>query len=138
MQDADLWRALEDVQLKELVESLEGKLDHELLEHGANVSVGERQLICLARVLLQQNKIVILDEPTAHVDSDTEQTIWIVVREKLKNSTVINIAHRLSIIKDCDMTLVLRDGEVDEFDKFDSLVNKKGGALSEIARVTDF
>ena len=65
LQDADLWRALEDVQLKVLVGSQEGQLDHELLEHGANVSVRERQLICLARVLLQQNKIVILDEPTA-------------------------------------------------------------------------
>ena len=137
LQDADLWRALEDVQLKDLVEGLEGKLDHELLEHGANVSVGERQLICLARVLLQQNKIVILDEPTAHVDPETEQTIWNVVREKLKDSTVITIAHRLSTIKDCDMILVLKDGEVDEFDKFDTLVDKKGGALSEMAQVAD-
>ena len=135
LQDADLWRALEDVQLKALVESLDGKLDHELLEHGANVSVGERQLICLARVLLQQSKIVILDEPTAHVDPETEQTIWNVVREKLKDSTVITIAHRLSTIKDCDMILVLKDRGVDEFDKFDTLVNKKGGALSEMARV---
>ena len=75
-QDADLWRVLEDVQLKDLAESLDGKLEHELLEHGSNVSVGERQLICLARVLLQQNKIIILDEPTALVDPDTEQTIW--------------------------------------------------------------
>jgi len=133
LQDADLWRALEEVQLKALVESLEGKLDHELLEHGANVSVGERQLICLARVLLQQNKIVILDEPTAHVDPQTEQTIWNVVREKLKDCTVITIAHRLSTIKDCDMILVLKNGEVNEFDKFDTLVNKKGGALSEMA-----
>ena len=57
-QDAGLWRALDDVQLKDLVESLEGKLDHELLEHGANISVGERQLIYLARVLLQKNKII--------------------------------------------------------------------------------
>ena len=137
LQDADLWRALEDVQLKELVESLDGKLDHELMEHGANVSVGERQLICLARVLLQQNKIVILDEPTAHVDPETEQTIWNVVREKLKDSTVITIAHRLSTIKDCDVILVLKDGEVDEFDKFDTLVNKKGGALNEMAQVAD-
>ena len=64
-QDANLWRALEDVQLKELVESLDGKLDYEFLEQGANVSVVEQQLICLARVLLQQSKIVILDEPTA-------------------------------------------------------------------------
>ena len=137
LQDADLWRALEKVQLKELVESLEGKLDHDLLEHGANVSVGERQLICLARVLLQQSKIVILDEPTAHVDPETEQTIWNVVREKLKDFTVITIAHRLSTIKDCDLILVLKDGEVDGYDKFDTLVNKKGGSLSEMARVVD-
>jgi len=135
LQDADLWRALENVELKALVEGLEGKLNHELLERGANLSVGERQLICLARVLLHQSKIVILDEPTSHVDPETEQTIWNVVREKLKDSTVITIAHRLSTIKDCDMILVLRDGEVDECDKFDALVNKKGGALSEITRV---
>ncbi len=113
-EDGDLWRALEDVQLKELVESLEGGLDHELLEHGANVSVGERQLICLARVLLQQSKIVILDEPTAHVDPVTEQTVWNIVREKLGGSTVITIAHRLNTIKGCDMILVLENGEVDE------------------------
>ncbi|KAL9956613.1 hypothetical protein ACROYT_G038114 [Oculina patagonica] len=90
--------------LKELVDSLDGQLDHELLEHGANVSVGEWQLICLARVLLQQSKIIILDEPTAHVDPDTEQTIWNVV---LRDSTVITIAHRLNAIKDCDMILAL-------------------------------
>ncbi|KAL9956498.1 hypothetical protein ACROYT_G037980 [Oculina patagonica] len=136
-QDADLWRALKDVQLKEFVESLDGKLDHELLEHGANVSVGERQLICLARVLLQQSKIIILDEPTAHVDPDTEQTIWNVVREKLRDSTVITIAHRLNTIKDCDMVLVLKNGEVDEFDRFDSLVNREGSALREMAQVAD-
>ena len=134
LQDVDLWQALENVQLKALVGGLEGKLDHELLEHGVNLSVGERQLICLARVLLHQSKTVILDEPTAHVDPETAQTIWNVVREKLKESTVITIAHRLSTIKDCDMILVLRDGEVDEFDKFDALVKKKGGALSEMAR----
>jgi len=137
LQDVDLWRALENVRLKALVESLEGQLDHDLLEHGANVSVGERQLICLARVLLQQTKIIILDEPTAHVDPETEQTIWKVVRDKLQDSTVITIAHRLNTIRDCDMILVLKDGEVDEFDKFNSLVNKKGGALSEMARVAD-
>ncbi|XP_078348711.1 ATP-binding cassette sub-family C member 4-like [Oculina patagonica] len=136
-QDGDLWRALEDVQLKELVESLEGKLDHELLEHGANISVGERQLICLARVLLQQSKIIILDEPTAHVDPVTEQTVWNVVREKLGDSTVITIAHRLNTIKDCDMILVLENGEVDEFDSFDELVNREGGRLRKMARDAD-
>ena len=136
-QDADLWRALEDVQLKELAESLQGQLNYELLEHGSNVSVGERQLICLARVLLQKNKIIVLDEPTAHVDPDTEKTIWNVVREKLRDSTVITIAHRLNTIRDCDMILVFNDGEVDEFGKFDSLVNRKGNVFGEMARVTD-
>ena len=134
-QDVDLWQALEHVQLKEVVESLEGQLDYKLLEHGANVSVGERQLICLARVLLHQSKIVILDEPTAHVDPDTEQTIWRVVREKLKDSTVITVAHRLNTIRDSDMILALKNGEVHEFDKFDSLVKRQGSILSEMARV---
>jgi len=122
-QDVDLWRVLEDVQLKDLVESLEGQLDHQLLEHGANVSVGERQLICLARVLLQQNKIIVLDEPTAHVDPQTEQTIWNVVREKLKGSTVITIAHRLNTIRECDKILVFKKGQVAEFDSFDKVLS---------------
>ena len=94
-------------------------------------------MFCLARVLLQQNKIIILDEPTAHVDPETEQTIWKVAREKLKDSTVITIAHRLNTIRDCDMILVLKNGEVDEFDRFDVLVNKEGSTLSEMARVAE-
>ena len=119
-QDADLWRVLEDVQLKDFVQSLEGQLDYELLENGANVSVGERQLICLARVLLQQNKIIILDEPTAHVDPATEETIWRVVREKLKDSTIITIAHRLNTIRHCDKVFVFKEGGVFESGKFDT------------------
>ena len=135
-EDAELWRALEKVQLKSLVENLEGQLDHKLLEHGANLSVGERQLICLARVLLQQKNIVILDEPTAHVDPDTEQTIWNIVREELKSFTVITIAHRLNTIRDSDKVLVLKNGEVAGFDTFNVLINRKGGILSELDHVT--
>ena len=135
--DEDLWRALNDVQLKDVIESLKGQLDHELLEHGTNFSVGERQLICLARVLLQKNKIVILDEPTAHVDPDTEQTIWNVAREKLRDSTVITIAHRLHTIRDSDKILVLKNGEVDEFDSFDILANRKGSTLGEMLQVAN-
>ena len=121
--------------MKNLVEKLEGHLDHELLEHGANLSVGERQLICLARVMLHQKKIVILDEPTAHVDPDTEQTIWNIVDEKLKNSTVITVAHRLNTIRDCDKILVLKSGEVEWFDSFDVPVNRKGRILSKMDHV---
>ena len=133
--DANLWLVLQDVQLKESVKSLHGQLDHELLENGANISVGERQLICLARVLLQRNKIIALDETTANVDPEREKTILGVVREKLRDSTVITIAHRLNTIKDCDKILLLKHGTVAEFDKFDTMVNTEEYELDEMARI---
>ena len=133
--DANLWQVLQDVQLKESVKSLHGQLDHELLENGANISVGERQLICLARVLLQRNKIIALDETTANVDPEREKTILGVVREKLRDSTVITIAHRLNTIKDCDKILLLKHGTVAEFEKFDTLVNTEEYELGEMARI---
>ena len=136
-QDAELWQALEQVQVKHLVENLEGQLDYELLENGANLSIGERQLICLARVLLHQKKIVILDEPTAHVDPDTERTIWNVVHEKLSDSTVITVAHRLNTITNCDKILVLDSGEVNGFDSFQVLCNRPGNKLHEMAQKTE-
>ena len=131
--DDELWDALKEVKLNSLVENLEGQLEYELLEKGENLSVGERQLICLARTLLQQNKIVILDEPTAHVDPNTEKTIWTTVHEKLKNSTVITIAHRLNTIKDCDLILVLREGQVAELDTFNALMSREGGIFYNMA-----
>ena len=136
-QDAELWQALEQVQVKNLVENLEGQLDYELLENGANLSIGERQLICLARMLLHQKKIVILDEPTAHVDPDTERTIWNVVREELMDCTVITIAHRLNTIRNCDKILVLDSGEVNGFDSFQVLCNRPGNKLHEMAQKTE-
>ena len=125
--DDELWNALEEVELSSLVESLEGQLDYELLEGGENLSVGERQLICLARTLLQQSKIIILDEPTAHVDPNTETTIWNTVHEKLKDSTVVTIAHRLNTVKDCDVILVLKEGQIVEMDSLDVLLSLEGG-----------
>ncbi|KAL9955983.1 hypothetical protein ACROYT_G037394 [Oculina patagonica] len=110
--DVELWEVLEAVQLKQLVETFQGKLDYTLNSGGMNLSVGEKQLICLARVLLQESKVVILDEPTAHVDPKTEQIIHETIREKLKSSTVITIAHRLKTIEDCDKIVELRDGQL--------------------------
>lgn len=121
-EDCDLWNALDDVSMKSFVENLDGKLNYQLTEGGGNLSVGERQLLCLARTLLQRSKIVILDEPTAHVDPNTERTIWNTVHDKLKNSTVIIIAHRLNTIMDCDLILVLRNGNVAELDTLSTLL----------------
>lgn len=120
--DADLWSALEAVQLKTLVETLQGKLSYTMSNNGMNLSVGEKQLICLARVLLQGSQIVILDEPTAHVDPKTEHVIHETIRDKLKNSTVITISHRLKSIEHCDKIVVLKDGElVDQHQELDGL-----------------
>ena len=132
-EDAELWRILEEVQLKSLVEHLEGHLDYEVSEGGGNFSVGERQLLCLARVLLQQNNVLILDEPTAHVDPSTERTIQTTVRNQLKECTVITVAHRLSTIRDCDKILVMEDGSAVEFDSYDQLMRKENGVFADIA-----
>ena len=90
-------------------------------------------MICLARVLLQRNTIIVLDESTANVDPETEKTILGVVREKLRDSTVITIAHRLNTILDCDKVLFLKHGEVAEFDKLDTSMNIEGSELGEMA-----
>ena len=132
-EDAQLWRILEEVQLKSLVEHLEGHLDYEVSEGGGNFSVGEKQLLCLARVLLQQNKVLILDEPTAHVDPGTERTIQTTIRNQLEECTVITVAHRLSTIRDCDKILVMEDGSAVEFDGYDQLMRKENGVFADIA-----
>jgi len=100
------------VQLKTLVAELPGQLEFKLKECGTNLSVGERQLVCLARALVQKSKIIIMDEATANVELKTDRLIQKVIRDKFKDSTVITIAHRLNTILDYDKMLVLDDGRV--------------------------
>lgn len=132
--DHELWTALEEAQMKQWVCQLPGQLQHELIESGNNISVGERQLLCLARVLLEKRKIVILDEATANVDFKTDRLIQEVIRTKFKDTTVISIAHRLDTIVDCDRVMVLDEGRVIEFDRPSSLLNRRGSHFAELAR----
>ena len=131
--DQDLWIALEEVQLRTLVEDLPGQLEFKLKECGTNLSVGERQLVCLARALVQKSKIIIMDEATANVDFKTDRLIQEVIRDKFKDSTVLTIAHRLNTILDYDKVMVLDGGQVVEFDKPDVLI-RKGGLFAEMIR----
>jgi len=131
--DQELWTALGEVQLKTLVEGLPGKLQFKLRECGTNLSVGERQLVCLARALVQKSKIIIMDEATANVDFKTDRLIQEVIRDKFKDSTVITIAHRLNTIIDYDKLLVLDGGRVAEFDKPEVLI-RNGGPFSEMMK----
>ncbi|PFX16866.1 Multidrug resistance-associated protein 4 [Stylophora pistillata] len=133
-EDHEIWNALEDVQMKQWVQLLPGQLQYRLTESGSNLSVGERQLLCLARVLLQKNKIVILDEVTANVDFKTDRLIQEVIRTKLKDVTVLTIAHRLESIIDYDRVMVIDRGRVVEFDKPGVLLNKRGSYFAELVK----
>ena len=124
--DQQLWTALEEVQLKTVVQDLPGQLNFRLRESGTNLSVGERQLVCLARALVQRSKIIIMDEATANVDFKTDHLIQEVIRHKFKDSTVLTIAHRLNTIMDYDKVLVLDGGRVVEFDNPDVLIRNSG------------
>ena len=131
--DLDLWTALEEVQLKAMVEKLPGQLDYQVKEAGSNFSVGERQLVCLARALVQKCKIIVMDEATANVDFKTDNLIQQVIRHKFKDSTVLTIAHRLNTIMDYDKVLILDGGRVVEFDKPEILI-QNGGIFAELVK----
>ncbi|XP_018568582.1 multidrug resistance-associated protein 1-like [Anoplophora glabripennis] len=114
--DEEVWGALEHAHLKVFVSSLPAGLSQHMSEGGDNLSVGQRQLICLARALLRKTKVLILDEATAAVDLETDDLIQTTIRTEFKNSTVLTIAHRLNTIMDSDRVIVLDKGEIVEFD----------------------
>ena len=134
--DLELWAALEDVRLKAMVEKLPGQLHYQVKEAGSNFSVGERQLVCLARALVQKCKIIVMDEATANVDFKTDNLIQQVIRHKFKDSTVLTIAHRLNTIMDYDKVLILDGGRVVEFDKPEILI-QNGGMFAELVKNTN-
>ncbi|XP_050968338.1 multidrug resistance-associated protein 4 [Labeo rohita] len=132
----DLWNALEEVQLKAAVEELPGKLETELAESGSNFSVGQRQLVCLARAILRKNRILIIDEATANVDPRTDELIQKTIREKFKECTVLTIAHRLNTIIDSDRILVLDAGRIHEYDAPHILLQNQSGIFYKMVQQT--
>uniref|UniRef100_F7GMR5 ATP binding cassette subfamily C member 13 n=1 Tax=Macaca mulatta TaxID=9544 RepID=F7GMR5_MACMU len=124
--DSKLWEALELCHLKEFVQSLPEKLRHEISEGGENLSMGQRQLVCLARALLRKTKILILDEATASIDFETDKLVQTTIRKEFSDCTILTIAHRLQSIIDSDRVLVLDSGSIVEFEAPQNLIRQKG------------
>uniref|UniRef100_A0A8C3KNM6 Multidrug resistance-associated protein 1-like n=1 Tax=Calidris pygmaea TaxID=425635 RepID=A0A8C3KNM6_9CHAR len=129
--DLELWEVLELCDLKDFVQSLPKKLLHEISEGGENLSVGQRQLVCLARVLLRKTKILVLDEATASVDMETDNLVQSTIKREFYNCTILTIAHRLHTVMDSDRVLVLDAGRILEYDTPHNLLQGKG-AFSEM------
>eukprot|EP00455_Lapot_gusevi_P050042 TRINITY_DN7200_c0_g1_i7.p1 TRINITY_DN7200_c0_g1~~TRINITY_DN7200_c0_g1_i7.p1 ORF type:complete len:222 (-),score=49.63 TRINITY_DN7200_c0_g1_i7:91-756(-) len=115
--DETIWQVLAQVNIKAKISGLPNQLLFPITEDGENLSVGERQLLCVARALLRKTNILILDEATASVDMESDRLINEVVREQFRDCTVLAIAHRLSTIIDYDRILVLDSGNVEEFEE---------------------
>jgi ABC-type multidrug transport system fused ATPase/permease subunit len=131
-EDAELWQALRGAHLSDLVCALPLKLDAPILQGGENLSVGQRQLVCLARALLRQAKILVLDEATAAIDVDTDALIQHTIRTEFVDATVLTIAHRLNTVMDSDKILVLDQGNVKEFDRPAMLLSDPQSMFSQL------
>ncbi|XP_030780788.1 multidrug resistance-associated protein 1 isoform X2 [Rhinopithecus roxellana] len=124
--DEEVWTSLELAHLKDFVSALPDKLDHECAEGGENLSVGQRQLVCLARALLRKTKILVLDEATAAVDLETDDLIQSTIRTQFEGCTVLTIAHRLNTIMDYTRVIVLDKGEIQEYGAPSDLLQQRG------------
>ncbi|XP_063163042.1 ATP-binding cassette sub-family C member 2 isoform X2 [Candoia aspera] len=124
--DEDIWHVLELAHLKTYVHALPEGLSSPVSEAGENLSVGQRQLVCLARALLRKTKILILDEATAAVDMETDHLIQETIRSEFANCTVLTIAHRLHTIMDSHRVMVLQAGKIVEFDSPEQLLQQQG------------
>ncbi|KAH9505171.1 Multidrug resistance-associated protein 4 [Bulinus truncatus] len=133
-QDEHLWKSLEEVKLKDQIKDLPEGLGAEVSEGGVNFSVGQRQLICLARAVLRNNKILLIDEATANVDPITDELIQQTIRTKFKECTVLTIAHRLHTIIDSDRVMVLDNGRIVEFDQPYVLLSQGHGFFYEMVQ----
>ncbi|XP_036148326.1 multidrug resistance-associated protein 1 isoform X7 [Monomorium pharaonis] len=132
--DEEVWRALEHAHLKSFIKNLPSALLHEVSEGGENLSVGQRQLICLARALLRKTKVLILDEATAAVDLETDDLIQTTIRQEFKDCTVLTIAHRLNTILDSDRVIVLDKGLIVEYDSPEVLLRNSSSSFYSMAK----
>ena len=130
--DEEIWSSLERAQMKNVIVDAPAGLDTIVEEHGTNYSVGQRQLLCVARALLRKSKVILMDEATASIDLETDMKIQKTIREEFSDSTVITIAHRIHTIIDSDRVMVLEMGELKEFDRPSVLLQNSESMFSQL------
>ncbi|KAF5294164.1 hypothetical protein FQR65_LT10875 [Abscondita terminalis] len=128
--DETLWKALEQVEMKKYVNDLEDEIN----KNSSRLSVGEKQLFCLARAIIQNNSVLIMDEATANVDSQTDALVQKTVKKLFSHCTVFTIAHKIHTILDCDKILVMDCGEVIEFGPPQILLANKNGLFYNMVK----
>ncbi|KAH9108314.1 hypothetical protein AeMF1_016511, partial [Aphanomyces euteiches] len=132
--DEQLWTAIEKVRLSPRISQEEKKLESIIEENGENYSVGERQMLCMARALLRNCRIVVMDEATAAIDHETDQNLQRVIREEFSSSTVLTIAHRLDTVLDADRIMVFDQGRLVQCDSPQTLVSQGEGIFFELCQ----
>ncbi|XP_042908219.1 multidrug resistance-associated protein 1-like [Parasteatoda tepidariorum] len=130
--DDAVWQSLERSHLKSFVTTLDDGLGHNIEENGGNLSAGQKQLVCLARALLKNTKILVLDEATASVDIDTDNLIQNTIRTAFARNTVITIAHRLNTVLDYDKIVVMENGTILEVGNPSTLLQDTGTRFYEM------
>jgi ATP-binding cassette subfamily B protein len=128
----DVIHAARLVEANKFIETLPGDYDYRLQERGASLSMGQRQLICFVRALVYNPKILVLDEATSSVDSETESIVNNAIDVLMKGRTSIVIAHRLSTIQHADKILVMHKGEIRERGTHKQLIRKKDGIYRKL------
>ncbi|KAM4748562.1 cystic fibrosis transmembrane conductance regulator [Rhinophrynus dorsalis] len=123
--DEEIWRVTEEVGLKSIIEQFPGQLDFVLLDGGCVLSHGHKQLVCLARSVLSKAKILLLDEPSAHLDPITFQIIRKTLKHAFADCTVILSEHRLEAMLECQFFLVIEENTVRQYDSIQKLMNEK-------------
>ncbi|KAL7615858.1 hypothetical protein Lser_V15G01408 [Lactuca serriola] len=130
--DHQIWKALDKCQLKTTIMNLPHLLDSSVSDEGENWSAGQRQLFCLGRVLLRRNKILVLDEATASIDSATDAILQKIIREEFSSCTVITVAHRVPTVIDSDKVMLLSFGKMVEYDEPSKLLETTESFFSKL------
>ncbi|KAK2959608.1 Multidrug resistance-associated protein [Blattamonas nauphoetae] len=135
--DDRIWEVLEMIEMRDVVAGLPFGLDSQVAEGGSNFSAGQRQLLCFGRAILNNCRVVVMDEATANVDVETDAKIQRTIREQFKEQTVIVVAHRLNTIMDSTRIMVMDQGYLSEFDTPENLKANPESAFNALIQSLD-